>query len=103
MRGTLYDPRAAGRVESLRHALRIQLFTIGFTETGAETFFSLLRRSGARRVIDVRLHNTSQLAGFAKKDDLRFFLRQVCGMDYVHLPQLAPTQELLDAVKKHRG
>lgn len=83
--------------------MTIQLFTIGFTETNAETFFSLLRQSGARRVIDVRLHNTSQLAAFAKKDDLRFFLREVCHMDYVHLPQLAPTQELLDAVKKHKG
>jgi uncharacterized protein (DUF488 family) len=81
----------------------VQIYTIGFAETSAEDFFSLLRTSGAKRVIDVRLNNTSQLAGFSKKDDLRFFLREVCGMEYVHLPELAPTQEILDAFKKHKG
>lgn len=83
--------------------MSIQLFTIGFAETGAETFFSLLRRSGAKRIIDVRLNNTSQLAGFTKKDDLRFLLRAVCDMDYIHVPLLAPTQAILDALKKHKG
>ena len=46
---------------------------------------------------------SSQLAGFAKKDDLAYFLKEICGIDYVHLPELAPTQELLDAYKKHGG
>ena len=83
--------------------MSVQLFTIGFAETSADSFFSLLRRSGAKRVIDVRLNNTSQLSGFTKKDDLRFFLREVCGMDYLHLPQLAPTPDILDAFKKRKG
>jgi len=81
----------------------VQLFTIGFAETSAEVFFTLLRESGTRRVLDVRLNNTSQLAGFTKKDDLRFFLREVCGIDYVHAPQLAPTQDILNAFKKNKG
>lgn len=83
--------------------MSVQLFTIGFAETSADSFFSLLRRSGAKRVIDVRLNNTSQLSGFTRKDDLRFFLREVCGMDYLHLPQLAPTPDILDAFKKRQG
>ncbi len=81
----------------------MRLFTIGFTKKSAETFFSALRRSGAKRVVDVRLNNVSQLAGFSKRDDLRYFLREVCEMDYVHLPVLAPTQEMLDAYKKRKG
>lgn len=83
--------------------MSIRLFTIGFAETRAETFFALLRRSGAKRIVDVRLNNTSQLAGFTKKEDLRFFAREVCGMDYLHLPELAPTQDMLDAFKKDKG
>jgi uncharacterized protein (DUF488 family) len=74
--------------------------TLGFTKKSAEKFFSLLRDSGARRLVDVRLNNVSQLAGFAKKPDLEFFLREICGMDYLHLPILAPTQELLDSYRK---
>jgi uncharacterized protein (DUF488 family) len=81
----------------------VKVFTIGFTKKPARRFFDLLRGSGARRVVDVRLNNVSQLAGFAKKDDLEFFLREVCGMDYSHLPELAPTQEMLDDYKKKRG
>jgi uncharacterized protein YeaO (DUF488 family) len=52
---------------------------------------------------DVRLNNVSQLAGFAKRDDLAFFLKEICGMDYVHVPDLAPTQEMLDEYKKPKG
>jgi uncharacterized protein (DUF488 family) len=54
-------------------------------------------------MVDVRLNNISQLAGFAKKDDLKYFLRAICGMDYLHLPELAPTQQMLDAYKKEKG
>jgi uncharacterized protein (DUF488 family) len=75
-------------------------YTIGFTKKSARTFFGLLRDSGARRVVDVRLNNVSQLAGFAKRDDLAYFLREICGMDYVHLPQLAPTKDMLGAYKR---
>lgn len=83
--------------------MSVQLFTIGFAETTAEQFFKLLRDAGVKRVLDVRLNNTSQLAGFSKKDDLRFFLREVAEIDYVHIPELAPTQDILDAFKKHKG
>ena len=81
----------------------MKLFTIGFTKKSAQRFFEMLRRSGAKRVVDVRLSNVSQLAGFAKKDDLAYFLKEICGMDYVHVPELAPTQELMDSIKKERG
>ncbi|HEX6291017.1 MAG TPA: DUF488 domain-containing protein [Herpetosiphonaceae bacterium] len=82
---------------------RIQLFTIGFTKKSAEQFFNGLSRAGVRRLIDVRLNNTSQLAGFAKKEDLAYFLKAICGIDYVHLPELAPTAEILESYKKQKG
>ena len=81
----------------------MKLSTIGFTRKPARRFFDLLRQSGARRVVDVRLHNGSQLAGFAKKDDLAYFLGELCGMEYVHLPALAPTKEMLDDYRKQRS
>lgn len=81
----------------------MKVFTIGFTKKSAETFFTKLKRSGAKRVVDVRLNNVSQLAGFAKRHDLQFFLREICGMDYVHVPDLAPTQDILDEYKKNKG
>jgi uncharacterized protein (DUF488 family) len=79
------------------------LFTIGFTKKTARRFFDILGTSGAKHVLDVRLNNVSQLAGFAKKDDLAYFLKEISGMDYVHLPELAPTQEMLDEYKKRKG
>lgn len=81
----------------------MKLFTIGFTKKNAQRFFETLRRSGAKRVVDVRLNNVSQLAGFAKRDDLAYFLKEVCDMEYVHLPELAPTKDMLDEYKKLRG
>jgi uncharacterized protein (DUF488 family) len=81
----------------------MEVFTIGFTKKSAEEFFGLLRRHGIRRLVDVRLNNVSQLAGFAKRDDLRFFLREICAAEYVHEPLLAPTQEMLDEYKKRGG
>lgn len=81
----------------------LTLFTIGFTHKSAEEFFTLLRDAGVRRVADVRLNNTSQLAAFTKKDDLVYFLREIVGIPYVHLPDLAPTQAMLDAYKKLKG
>lgn len=79
------------------------IYTIGFTKKSAEKFFGLLNASGTRRLIDVRLNNVSQLAGFAKRDDLSYFLRTICDIDYVHLPLLAPTKEMLDEYKKGVG
>ena len=78
----------------------MNLFTMGFTKKRASVFFDILRESGAKRVVDVRLNNVSQLAGFAKKDDLAYFLDRICNMGYVHLPELAPTKEMLDSYKK---
>ena len=81
----------------------MKLFTIGFTNKKAQAFFEKLRNAGVKRVIDVRLNNVSQLAGFSKKDDLKYFLHAIAGIDYVHMPDLAPTQELLDTYKKQKG
>ena len=81
----------------------MKLSTIGFTKKSARRFFDLLSQSGTKRIVDVRLNNGSQLAGFAKKDDLEYFLGELCGMEYVHLPTLAPTKEMLDDYKKRRG
>jgi uncharacterized protein (DUF488 family) len=81
----------------------VKIFTIGFTNKKAEEFFEKLRTAGVKRVVDVRLNNISQLAGFSKKDDLRYFLRAIADIDYVHLPELAPTKEMLEAYKKFKG
>lgn len=79
----------------------MRILTIGFTKKTAEEFFAKLGQSRARRVIDVRLKNQSQLAGFAKKDDLRYFLRELLNVEYMHLADLAPTEALLSSYKKH--
>lgn len=81
----------------------MKISTIGFTKKNAQKFFSLIKSSGAKRLIDVRLNNVSQLAGFAKRDDLAYFLKEICEIEYVHLPGLAPTQDMLDAYKKEKG
>lgn len=75
-------------------------YTIGFSGKSAERFFDLLRQHNVRLVLDVRLWNRSQLAGFTKARDLQFFLRAILDADYLHLPILAPTKELLDRYKK---
>lgn len=77
--------------------------TIGFTKTTAASFFDRLISAGVKRVVDVRLHNTSQLSGFAKADDLAYFLRRVGGIEYVHQPLLAPTESMLTAYRKEKG
>lgn len=81
----------------------MKIYTVGFTRTSAESFFTRLGRAGVKRVLDVRLNNVSQLAGFAKRDDLRYFLRSICSIDYAHRLDLAPTQDMLDAYKKDSG
>jgi uncharacterized protein (DUF488 family) len=81
----------------------MEVYSIGFTKKTAEQFFGILKREGIRRLLDVRLNNISQLAGFAKRDDLRYFLHEICGAEYVHEPLLAPTQEMLDGYKKRKG
>jgi uncharacterized protein (DUF488 family) len=80
-----------------------KIFTIGFTKKKAEKFFNMLASADVTRVVDVRLNNVSQLAGFAKRDDLRFFLKTICNMDYIHMPELAPTKKILNAFKGNKG
>ena len=80
----------------------MKLFTMGFSGKSAQVFFSKLQQAGVRRLVDVRLSNVSQLAGFTKKRDIEFFLREIAGIAYVHRPDLAPTKEILDDYKKKR-
>ncbi len=81
----------------------MEIYTIGFTKKSAGEFFGTLKRAGVRRLIDIRLNNTSHLAGFTKQADLPFFLKELCGIEYVHAPLLAPTQDILDSFKKRKG
>ncbi len=81
----------------------MEIYSIGFTQKSAGEFFETLKANGIERLLDVRLNNTSQLAGFAKQADLAYFLKQICGAEYAHEPLLAPTQEILDAFKKKKG
>jgi len=73
----------------------MEICTIGFSKKTARTFFESLKLYGIRQLIDVRLNNVSQLAGFTKKEDREYFLREICDCAYLHLPVLAPTRELL--------
>lgn len=73
----------------------IQLYTIGFTKKPAETFFTLLKDSGVNRLIDTRINNVSQLSGFAKGTDLKYFAEELVNISYEHSIYLAPTKELL--------
>lgn len=79
----------------------MKLYTIGFTRKPARKFFGLLQEAGVARLVDVRLNNVSQLSGFAKRDDLQYFLNEICAADYTHRIDLAPTQDMLDDYKKH--
>jgi len=81
----------------------MKIFTIGFTKSSAERFFERIKRAEAKTLLDVRLNNVSQLAGFAKRDDLRYFSREICRIPYQHEPQLAPTKPMLDLYKKGKG
>ena len=76
------------------------IYTIGFTKKSAKEFFETLRRSGARYLLDIRLHNKSQLAGFTKRDDLRYFLRQIVNMEYHEMLILAPKDSFLSEYRK---
>ena len=81
----------------------MEIYSIGFTQRSAADFFTTLKSAGIQRLLDIRLNNTSQLAAFAKKDDLAYFLKAICNAEYHHEPLLAPTQEILDAYKKRKG
>lgn len=79
------------------------LCTIGFTRKSAERFFTLLTDAGVRRVLDVRLHNRTQLAGFSKGPDLEYFLRAIGGIGYQAVAHLAPSPALFAYLKKQGG
>jgi Uncharacterized conserved protein len=76
------------------------IYTIGFAEKTAREFFTKLKEAGVKTVIDIRLNNKSQLAGFTKEQDLPYFLQEIAGIKYVYKPELAPTKDILDAYKK---
>ena len=73
----------------------MEIYTIGFTQKSARQFFDILKTNGIQRLVDVRLSNSGQLAGFTKATDLAYLLDEICGADYVHQPLLAPTKQLL--------
>lgn len=79
----------------------MKIFTIGFTGKNAEVFFGLLEEHKIKTLLDIRLNNRSQLAGFTKMNDLEFFLKRVSGIGYLHLPELAPSKEILDSYRAH--
>jgi uncharacterized protein (DUF488 family) len=78
----------------------MKIFTIGFTKKSAEQFFDTLSRNGVTKLMDIRLNNTSQLAAFAKAEDLKYFLKKICAIEYRHLPQCAPSEDLLKKYQK---
>lgn len=77
----------------------MKIFTIGFTQKPAKEFFEKIKKNEIELLIDVRLNNVSQLAGFAKGKDLDYFLKEICDCKYVHEESLAPTKELLDSYR----
>jgi len=79
----------------------MKLYAIGFTKKTAEEFFCLLKQHGVERMIDIRLHNSNQLAGFTKRDDLRFFLQAILNCEYHHFDFLAPTEEMFREYRKN--
>jgi len=81
----------------------MEIYSIGFTQKSAREFFDTLKANGIERLLDVRLNNTSQLAGFAKQADLAYFLGEICNCAYEHEPLLAPEQAMLDDYKKKKG
>ena len=80
----------------------MEIFSIGFTQRSAEAFFGALKEARIGRLLDVRLRSSSQLAGFAKRDDLAYFLRELCGAAYEAEPLLAPTEEMLDSYRRRK-
>ncbi len=80
----------------------MEIYTIGFAKKSAEEFFGALKRNGIKRLIDIRLNNTSQLAGYAKMNDLKYFLKELCSAEYIHELLLAPTNEILTSYKKRK-
>lgn len=77
----------------------MRLYNIGYAHKSAKRFFEEMKEHKIKVVVDIRLNNTSQLAGYTKKDDLAYFLKEICGCGYEHRPDLAPTKEMIDGYK----
>ena len=73
----------------------IKIYTIGFTKKTAKQFFELLKKNQVKKIVDIRINNSSQLAGFAKGTDLEYFANEICGIEYTYIEDFAPTKELL--------
>lgn len=78
------------------------VFDIGSSGKSAETFFNTLKISGVKKLIDIRLNNTSQLSGFTKKNDFKFFLKEIIDVEYEHILDFAPTKDILDDFKNKK-
>lgn len=78
----------------------MNLYTIGFTQKSAERFFELIKIYHITMLVDIRLNNKSQLAGFTKGEDLKYFLKEICNCNYRHCDEYAPTKSILDGYKK---
>lgn len=78
----------------------MKLYTIGFTQKTAERFFGLLAEAGVERLVDIRLKPGGQLSGFANNRDLPFFLDRLNGCRYVHRPDLGPSAEIRDDLRR---
>lgn len=76
------------------------IYSIGFTKKSAEDFFKLLRDAKVTKIIDLRRNNKSQLAGFAKEEDLKYFLKFISNIKYEHILSLATPEELLKKYRK---
>ncbi|MBW4511715.1 MAG: DUF488 domain-containing protein [Scytonematopsis contorta HA4267-MV1] len=83
--------------------MTINIYTIGFTKKPAKQFFETLVNASIKRIVDARLNNVSQLAGFTKKADFEYFLHKIGNIEYVHLLELAPTKDILDTYKQNGG
>lgn len=81
----------------------IRLFTLGFTRKNARTFFETLKGAGVGQLLDIRLNNTSQMAGFTKRDDLAYFTETILGGPYLHLPLLAPSEAILSRYREDKN
>lgn len=78
----------------------MKIFTIGFTKTRAEDFFTKIKNNRIELLLDIRLNNTSQLAGYTKSEDLAYFLREICNCEYIHDKLFAPTTQILENYRK---
>lgn len=82
---------------------QMTVYTIGFTKKSAEEFFTLLKENGVRTLLDIRLNNSNQLAGFTKQQDLEYFTRELLGISYIHDPRFAPEAETISTYRNGKG